>query len=97
LWKLVRSKSQDRKQSPICGRFSQASITSVAICGGDRIEDIHHLSFRSGEVGTFILAETLEHVLDPLRAMHEIHRCLREGGVVIYSSVMLFPINGIAG
>ena len=25
----------------------------------DRIEDIHHLSFRSGEVGTFILVDTL--------------------------------------
>ena len=62
--------------------------------GVDRIENIHQLSFRAGEVGTFILSDTLEHVADPLRAMREIHRCLREDGVVIYSSVMNFPIHG---
>ena len=62
--------------------------------GVDRIEDIHALSFSSGEVGTFILADTLEHVADPIRAMAEIHRCLREDGVAIYTSVMHFGIHG---
>lgn len=62
--------------------------------GVDRIENIHKLSFRRGEVGTFILADTLEHVADPLRAMREVNRCLRPGGVAIYSSVMNFPIHG---
>jgi SAM-dependent methyltransferase len=62
--------------------------------GVDRLEDIHKLSFRSGKVGTFLLADTLEHVADPHRAMHEIYRCLRDDGVVIYSSVMNFPIHG---
>ena len=62
--------------------------------GVDRIENIHQLSFRSGEVGTFLLSDTLEHVADPLRAMREIHRCLREDGLVIYTSVMNFPIHG---
>jgi SAM-dependent methyltransferase len=61
--------------------------------GVDRLEDIHNLSFRSAEVGTFLLADTLEHVADPQRAMHEIYRCLRDDGVVIYSSVMNFPIH----
>jgi Methyltransferase domain len=61
--------------------------------GVDRLEDIHNLSFRSAEVGTFLLADTLEHVADPQRAMHEIYRCLRDDGVVIYSSVMNFPIQ----
>jgi SAM-dependent methyltransferase len=61
--------------------------------GVDRLEDIHKLSFRSGEVGTFLLADTLEHVADPRRAMHEIYRCLRDDGLVIYSSVMNFPIH----
>jgi SAM-dependent methyltransferase len=62
--------------------------------GVDRIEDIHDLSFRAGEVGTFILADTLEHVLDPRCAMREIHRCLRADGIAICSSVMCFPIHG---
>ncbi len=62
--------------------------------GVDRIENIHALSFRPGEVGTFVLSDTLEHVADPLRAMKEVQRCLRPGGVTIYSSVMNFPIHG---
>ena len=62
--------------------------------GVDRIEDIHQLSFRSGEVGTFILADTLEHVADPWRAIREVHRCLRADGVAICTSVMCFPIHG---
>jgi hypothetical protein len=56
----------------------------------DPVEGIQKLSFHSGEVGTFILADTLEHVVGPLRAMREIHRGLREDGVVICSSVMHF-------
>jgi SAM-dependent methyltransferase len=62
--------------------------------GVDRIEDIHALSFETGSVGTFILADTLEHVADPIRAMAEIHRCLNDHGVVIYISAMHFPIHG---
>lgn len=62
--------------------------------GVDRIEDIHNLSFESGEVGTFILADTLEHVADPIRAIEEIRRCLAVDGVAIFSSTMHFPIHG---
>jgi hypothetical protein len=61
--------------------------------GVDRIEDIHRLSFADGSVGTFLLADTLEHVADPIRGMQEIHRCLGEEGIAIYTSVMYFPIH----
>jgi cephalosporin hydroxylase len=44
-------------------------------------------------VGTFLLADTLEHVLDPIRGMREIHRCLTEEGIAIFTSVMDFPIH----
>jgi hypothetical protein len=61
--------------------------------GVDQIENIHGLSFASGSVGTFLLADTLEHVADPIRGMQEVLRCLREDGVAIYTSVMHFPIH----
>lgn len=61
--------------------------------GVERIEDIHHLGFLDGEVGTLLLADTLEHVWNPHRAFAEVERCLRQDGVVIFSSVMLFPIH----
>lgn len=61
--------------------------------GVDRIEDIHDLTFEDGSVGTVICLETLEHVADPLRAVQEMHRVLRPGGVLAISSLMFFPIH----
>jgi SAM-dependent methyltransferase len=61
--------------------------------GVDRIEDVHALSFADGSVGTVICLETLEHVADPLRAVQEMHRVLRPGGVLAISSLMFFPIH----
>jgi SAM-dependent methyltransferase len=61
--------------------------------GVDRIEDIHALTFPDASVGTVICLETLEHVADPLRAVEEMHRVLRPGGVMAISSLMFFPIH----
>jgi SAM-dependent methyltransferase len=61
--------------------------------GVDSIEDIHHLSFADDSVGTMVALETLEHVADPIRAVQEMHRVLKPGGVLAISSLMFFPIH----
>ncbi|MEQ1787214.1 MAG: class I SAM-dependent methyltransferase [Acidimicrobiales bacterium] len=61
--------------------------------GVDRIEDVHALSFPDESIGAVLSLDTLEHVADPLRALQEIHRVLKPGGVVAISSVMFFPIH----
>jgi len=59
----------------------------------DRVEDIHNLSFADESIGTVVSCETLEHVHDPLRAMREVYRVLKPGGVAVITSVMTFPIH----
>lgn len=59
----------------------------------DRIEDVHALTFEDASVGTVVSVETLEHVADPLRAVREIHRVLKPGGIAILTSVMFMPIH----
>ncbi len=61
--------------------------------GVERIEDVHHLSFTDGSIGTCLMLETLEHVENPLLAMTEIFRVLQPGGLAIISSVMDYPVH----
>jgi SAM-dependent methyltransferase len=59
----------------------------------DRVEDVHRLTFEGDSVGGVYALDTLEHVADPLRAMQEIWRVLKPGGIAVITSVMFFPIH----
>jgi SAM-dependent methyltransferase len=61
--------------------------------GVDRIENVEHLNFESGVVGSVLILDTLEHVQNPIVALWEIHRVLKPGGIVVMSSVMAWPIH----
>jgi SAM-dependent methyltransferase len=61
--------------------------------GVDEVEDLHALSFGDATIGSVLLLDTIEHVREPWRAMTELRRCLRPGGLLVMTSVMLFPIH----
>lgn len=73
-----------------------ASYTGWDMRSGEGVEglaSVHHLPLRDASVGTVIMLETLEHVLDPLAAMREVSRVVRAGGATIITSPMGFPIH----
>lgn len=61
--------------------------------GVDLILDLHSIALPSESVGTVVMLETLEHVEFPRKAMEELHRILRPGGMLVVSSVLNFPIH----
>ena len=61
--------------------------------GVDRLLDLHNIDLPDKTAGTVIVMDTLEHVEYPRRAVQEIHRILKQDGIVVISSVMNFPIH----
>lgn len=63
--------------------------------GVERVESLEKMTFSSGEVGTFLICDTLEHVRDLSNGIAELQRCLcGQKGILIATSVMSFPIHG---
>jgi SAM-dependent methyltransferase len=61
--------------------------------GVDRILNLHDIDLPPESIGTVLCLDTLEHVEYPRRAMEQILKILKPGGVVIISSVMNYPIH----
>jgi len=61
--------------------------------GVDRVLDLHNIDLPSESVGTVFCVDTLEHVKYPVKALEEIHRILKPGGIAAISSTMCFPIH----
>lgn len=61
--------------------------------GVDVILDLHNIELQDESVGTVLCFDTLEHVEYPSKALDEIYRILKPGGVLAISSVMYCPIH----
>jgi len=61
--------------------------------GVDRLLNLHQIDLPDQTAGTVICVDTLEHVEYPRKALKEIYRILKPGGVAIISSVMNFVIH----
>ncbi|MHC4661178.1 MAG: methyltransferase domain-containing protein [Planctomycetota bacterium] len=61
--------------------------------GVDMILDLHKIDLPSESVGTVLILDTLEHVEFPRKAIEEVHRIIRPGGIIAISSTMNMPIH----
>lgn len=62
--------------------------------GVDQIQNLHDLDLPDGSVGSIITLDTLEHVEFPRKALSEMFRVLKPGGLLVMTSVFEFPIHG---
>ncbi|MCR4283791.1 MAG: class I SAM-dependent methyltransferase [Parcubacteria group bacterium] len=65
--------------------------------GIDYIEDIKNLSFKDGSFDTIFCFQVLEHVDDSKKAVSEIYRSLKGGGVCIATAPFLVPVHSDPG
>jgi SAM-dependent methyltransferase len=61
--------------------------------GVDVLLNLHDLALADRSLGTALLLDTMEHVEYPHRALAEVRRVLRPGGIMVMTSVMQFPIH----
>jgi SAM-dependent methyltransferase len=61
--------------------------------GADIVGDLHDVPWESDSMDTVIATEVLEHCYDPSKAVGEIHRLLRPGGVCVLSTRFLHPYH----
>ena len=61
--------------------------------GVDVILNLHDIDLPGETAGTVLVMDTLEHVEYPRRALEEVHRLLKPGGILLASSVMNYPIH----
>lgn len=62
-------------------------------CHPDICCDLHHVEWPSDYFDAIIATEVLEHLYDPQRAIDEIHRLLKPGGVCILSTRFIYPYH----
>lgn len=63
----------------------------------DTVGDLLKLPFLDGVFDGVVLTEVLEHCADPFKAMAEVFRVMRPGGLLLVTSPFLWPTHGIAG
>jgi SAM-dependent methyltransferase len=61
--------------------------------GADIVGDLHDVPREAASVDTVIATEVLEHCYDPVRAVDELHRLLRPGGVCLLSTRFIHPYH----
>lgn len=59
----------------------------------DVVADAHSLPFKDGEFEYVLCTEVLEHLKDPIKAINEIKRVLKNDGLFILTTRFVYPIH----
>jgi SAM-dependent methyltransferase len=89
----VAEAPQDADLRPLLAGYEYVGCDMRAGPGVDKVLNLHDIDLPDNSVGTVFLMDTLEHVEYPHRAVEEVHRILKPGGLIVMSSVLDFFIH----
>ena len=75
------------------GADTYMTLDVDAACKPDICCDLHDVDWPAASFDTIIATEVLEHLHDPQRAIDEMHRLLKPGGVCLLSTRFLYPYH----
>jgi SAM-dependent methyltransferase len=78
---------------PIFSAESYIGTDMIPGPGVDVVTDLRKLSLEDNSIGTAVCVDTLEHVVDPFKALREMFRVLRPTGLLFLISVFNFPLH----
>jgi SAM-dependent methyltransferase len=71
------------------------TITDVSLTEDTQIVcDAHDLPFNSNTFDAVVVQAVLEHVVDPYRCVEEVHRVLKDGGIVYAETPFMQQVHG---
>lgn len=63
----------------------------------DVVGDIHNIPLEPGTIDAIICHSVLEHVMNPIKAVEELHRILRSGGKIFVHVPSIYPYHARKG
>jgi SAM-dependent methyltransferase len=81
----------DVGQSETPRRWMGDGYFTFGLYNSDVIGDLLDIPLKPDSVDGVIMTEVLEHCTDPLRAVSEVHRVMRPGGLLLVTSPFIWP------
>lgn len=78
---------------PLFANCDYKTMDYDSATGADIVGDIHAIPLADDSVDAVICSSVLEHVRDPLKAMQEIRRILRPGGLIFFYVPSIYPYH----